>query len=297
MSNFAPSKLMDLLEKTGLDWLLVLFNEQRFLPEVVSPSRERIQQINAQVQEFDEHVIDDVIAHFEKLNDDTDKRWNYVEAKATTLLGFASIGTTFVLGISQFSFGTSDKELIMPLRIIIVGTYILIATSLFITITLSRKVMAVSASSIPKASDMLALRNWNRLKIQQQYAGSLFIAYEYNSEKINRKVSYLLGAEKWFNNTVLLLLGLLVLVGTALVIPSTQISGESQNVPAVETDVAPTVLLTLTQTTPISATLTFPSLNPITGTFQMQLSPLLTITKVAPMTPTITVSTTYGITP
>jgi hypothetical protein len=292
MSKPTKADYSNFWERTGLDWLPVLWNAKQYFPYAASPSKARIEQIEKQTGEIPEDAIDEVLVQFGKINEEVQRRWTYVEGKASTLLSFIGIGTTFAFGVSQFSFVSKDMILVAPLRIFVVAMYILITTSLFITITLVRKVISVAGASSPKPSDLLGLRGWNRLQIKQQHAANLLVAYEYNTSIVNNKVTYLMGVELWFGNTIFLLLVLLASIGVGLAVPSVQITVNS----SVSNSVNPSIQQ---QTTIVSPTLAITqSLIPTNFVSATMIPAMMTQTLPAPIiSPLVVLTNTTVVTP
>jgi hypothetical protein len=205
------------LEDSGLDWLPILVNERKYFPFSPSPyTDEESAEFAQRIREIDEQSLPYAISHLKDKFEEEEKRQSIIEAKATTLQGFAALAATFIVGFAQFLIGNSS--LASGLKIAVTILYFCIAFSLFMTVALSQRVVKTARYSRPQLTDWLALRDWNRQVISQQHANALVQSIQHNVARTNDKGTYLNGAQDWFRNSIYLLLVFTLLLFTAVVI-------------------------------------------------------------------------------
>lgn len=205
----------NLLEATGLDWLPVIVNPQK-LPTHHGISPEALHQLHQQIQAIDANYLDDVVAHLEQLVDEEDKRRLQVEGKATSLISYTAVASSLVIGFTQFNVGTN--ALVWFLRLPVTFLYICLALAFVITVVLATHAIKIATFQYPEPYDMLRMRDFNRDTIRKQRASSLLNAYTHNQVIVNKKITYVRGAQDWFRNAVLILVLLLGVLAFSLAI-------------------------------------------------------------------------------
>jgi hypothetical protein len=269
--------LQSFLEKSGLDWLPILVNEKGFFPFSQPPyTDEECAEFERRIREIDEESLPYTISNLKDRFEEEEKRRSTIEAKATTLQGFAALAATFIVGFAQFLIG--DSTLTSCLKVVIAILYFCIALSLLMTVALAQRAVKTAQYSRPQLTDWLALRDWNRLVISRQHASNLLKSIQNNIARNNDKGTYLNGAQDWFRNSIyLLLVFALLLFTTVVTAPSKQARQSDQPINVIvltptldmmstavptftpqqtDTPVLPTIMPVVTRTATPTVTLT-----------------------------------------
>jgi hypothetical protein len=121
--------------------------------------------------------------------------------------------------------------------------FILVVAALMLTLYLALKVVRISAYTYPSADDIFSLTTSSIQEVKRKRVSSLFYSSAQNTKLVNRKGTYLIGAEIWFKNSITLLMCITLLLGVNTFFKS---PGTTQT--AVVVQPTPT---TLVQSTPV----------------------------------------------
>jgi len=134
--------------------------------------------------------------------------------------------------------------------------YIAVVISLMMTILLAMKVVAVREYrfTYPKAIDIFDLSRASLHYVKRERVISLFYSFVKNAQIVNRKATFLAGAQVWLRNSIVLLLVLTLLLALytpfELFVPKTKVSVPTQQGPNVtlQPTLSPAVTLQSTHT-------------------------------------------------
>ncbi len=202
-----------LYERSALDWLPIIFNAEKYFPKSRRPDNSRRLTIAAQLRDVAGDNLSIALEQFDKLFNEEDERRKQVETKATNLIGFTAISSSFIVGFAQFLAGSNPVP--QPFRTIIILLYILIAVSLLVTVILAFRAVAISEFQIPLITN-ISIFEWNKDVINRKRAENLLFVWENNKAATNDKATYVKGAEDWFRNTIYLLLVLMVTMAATI---------------------------------------------------------------------------------
>ncbi len=268
------------IEHLGLDWFVILYRKPDFedtplpYPATLSEIRDKLDIL------WDEEKLDDALDFCSGLMKREEGRSDKVESKAFTLIGITGIATGFIIGFAGLLLDRG-KIASRPVLIVAAMLYILVAISLMWTIFLAMKVVTIGAYrfTYPSANDILELSDSSLRYVKRERVISLFYSFAQNARVVNRKATYLGGAQLWFRNSIILLLALTLFLAIYIVIdavtPASGISAPTPvSVPTTTLVPAPTDTL---QPTP---TLTYAPVIIPTATSPANLLPSPTITTV-----------------
>jgi hypothetical protein len=279
------SRVHEVIEKLGLDWFVLLSGKQAFedtlspnYPTTLSETREKFSGLQGD-------KLDDAIEYCSDCLDREDDRSDKIESKAFTLVGITGIATGFITGFAGLLLDQdkmTDGWILVPAVIL----YILVVISLMWTIYLAVKVVTVGdyKFTYPAAQDILEIGDTSPRTFKREYVASLFYSFARNQQVVNRKATYLGGAQLWFRNSVVLLLVLTLLLG--LYAP---FSSSSTGVQPSPSTVGGTATPQATTTTQPTAT--------VPHSPQPTFTPTITIPTVTPTLPPVTSSPTSTHTP
>ncbi len=270
------------IERLGLDWFVILVGKPAFedapLPYFItlSEARERFGDLEGE-------KLDDALEYCDELLRREENRSDKIESKAFTLIGITGIATGFITGFAALLLDR-DKLALAPILILAAALYVLVVLSLMFTIYLAVKVVTVGdyIFTYPSANDILELSKASLQYVKRERVASLFFSFAQNQRVVNRKATYLGGAQLWFRTSIILLLALTLLL--ALYAPF------NSSTPAPGAPV-PTVGLTVTVQPTAAPTDTLqptPTLTVVVPTD----TPTATPTATARPSPTITVTLT-----
>ena len=196
-----------ILEVTGLDWFVVLTGQPAFedaalpYPSTLAEIRDKLDIVD------DKDKLDDAVEFCQDLLDREMERADRIEAKAFTLLGITGIGTAFITGFAALLLDRG-KIASTPALITAAILFILAAVSFLWTISLATRVVAIGRYRFtrPSANDVFLLSSASLLTVKHERAVSLFHSFAQNVRQVDRKATYLGGAQLWFRNSITLLL-------------------------------------------------------------------------------------------
>jgi hypothetical protein len=215
-----------IIERLGLDWFILLIGKPAFedaplpYPTTFSEIREKLGDLR------DKEKLDDAIEYCSSLLKREEDRSDKVESKAFTLIGITGIATGFITGFAGLLL---DRDKITSTSVLIpaAALYILVVISLMWTIYLAVKVVIVGdyRFTYPSANDIFDLSNATLNHVKRERAASLFYSFAQNVQVVNRKATYLGGAQLWFRNSIVLLLVLTLLLAVCAPLMPTSVPG------------------------------------------------------------------------
>lgn len=248
-----------MVEQIGLDWFILLAGKPAF-EDVPPPHLSELSEIRQEFSDLTgDEKLDYAIHYCESLLKREDERSDKIESKAFTLIGITGTATGFITGFASLLLtqGKFRSDRILIAAIIL---YILVVISLMWTIYLAVQVVIVGGYwfTYPSGDDILKLPNASLSYIKRERVASLFYSLVQNTRVVNRKATFLGGAQLWFRNSIVLLLVLTLL----LAVYAFFVSGVPANTPAPTATLPLTPPLTLAPTNaarPAAATETSPS--------------------------------------
>jgi hypothetical protein len=200
-----------IIERLGLDWFILLIGKPAFedaplpYPTTFSEIREKLGDLR------DKEKLDDAIEYCSSLLKREEDRSDKVESKAFTLIGITGIATGFITGFAGLLL---DRDKITSTSVLIpaAALYILVVISLMWTIYLAVKVVIVGDYRFT-------------YHVKRERAASLFYSFAQNVQVVNRKATYLGGAQLWFRNSIVLLLVLTLLLAVCAPLMPTSVPG------------------------------------------------------------------------
>jgi hypothetical protein len=213
------TRIKSLFEHLGLDWFLVLAKDI----EIVR--RESLPSVSFDTLD-DAGKVDDALEFCNALAEKVQDRIQRIEAKATSLAGFAGAIMALTASLGGFlidpSKGWSTTALIIAAAIL----FFLVVVALLITLLVALRTVDVFLykQSEVAARDIFDLCGsaTTLLSVKRQRATDLFKAYEANVYVAREKATYLGGAQLWFRNALALLFLLSLTVGTQAVTSAVQ---------------------------------------------------------------------------
>lgn len=215
-----------LVERLGLDWFVLLIRKPAFedaplpYPTTLAEIRENFGSLR------EEEKLDDAIMHCAGLLKREEERAEKVESKAFTLIGITGIATGFITGFAGLLL---DQDKITSTWVLTpaAALYILVVISLMWTIFLAVKVVAIGdyRFAYPSSTDIFRLSDASLGYVKRERAVSLFYSFVQNVQVVNRKATYLGGAQLWFRNSIILLLVLTLLLAVYVPIQSLSPAG------------------------------------------------------------------------
>ncbi len=287
-----PRKRSSLAERVGLDWLLILVGNKPFpearspFPEAHLPYREGRARIREKFGDLHGEKLDDALAYCTDLLRREEDRSAKIEAKAFTLIGITGLTTAFITGFVGLLLDQGK----MPSAVIIGAAttlFVIVVASLMLTIYLAFRAVAVGDYRFmyPSANDIFALSTGCLQYVQRERVVDLFLSFAHNVGEINRKATYLGGAQVWFRNSLIALL--LLALSLAAYIPFRSPSPASGTPPATPVQ---GLVNTPQATLPTTSTPSTTPVQGLAGTPQATLP--ISSTPTALATPTVTFSPT-----
>ena len=267
-----------IIERLGLDWFVILVGKPAFedaklpYPETSSDIRDKFGNLD------DDDKLNDAVAYCTDLFKREENRSDKVESKAFALIGINGIAIGFITGFAALLLDRAKIDSSFILGILTV-LYILIVISVIWTIYLAVRVVVVSDYRFtnPSANDIFALSNTSLSRVKRERAVALFYSFVQNNRVVNRKATFLGGAQLWFRNSIVLLLALTLLLAVYIPFKSlAQSTGVSTPTPEPSATMQPTVEYTAT---PQPAPTTTVAVSPATPT--VTISSRTTITAIA----------------
>lgn len=277
------------LEQLGVDWFTVIFKSSDF-SDTPSPYPLSIKEISERFGDLsDEQKLDDAVSYCTNLLKREEDRLDKIESKAFTLIGITGIAAGFIVAFAGLLFDW-EKISSMPALVIASTLYVIVAMSLMLTIFLAIKVINIGDYHLtyPSANDIFKLSNANLSYVKRERVISLFYSFAHNVQIVNKKATYLGGAQLWFRNSIILLLSTALFF--AIYVPVVSYLNNSSG--GITTQSAPTPTYTPTASPTGTSTPTDTPTNTPTPTATLQ----PTFTPVPITSPTLTTTVTVSVT-
>jgi hypothetical protein len=202
-----------MVERLGLDWFVLLIGKPAFedsplpYPATLSEVREKLGDLR------DKEKLDDAVEYCAGLLKREEDRSDKVESKAFTLIGIAGIAAGFITGFAGLLLDQgklASTWVLIPAAVL----YVLVVISLIWTIFLAVKVVTVGdyKFTYPSANDVFELSSASLCHVKRERAASLFYSFAQNHQVVNRKATFLSGAQLWFRNSIFVLLAMTLLL-------------------------------------------------------------------------------------
>jgi len=201
--NKITSILRKIAEGIGLDEIPFAIGLVKFTSDApFFPTK--LKEIESKVEGLTGKKIEDSLSYCKEMLDSENRRGEKIEKKASSLLGVTGISTAFITGVMSL---ISDNQIPILFWLILVQ-YILIVLSLTLTVLLASRVIIVGEYkyAYPDISDVLRIGSQNLEKVKIERISSYLYCYANNYKIHNSKASYLIGAQSWFRNTIILFL-------------------------------------------------------------------------------------------
>jgi hypothetical protein len=194
-------------DRTALDWFWILLNESKRFPHETRPAPTRSKIIEESLTSADESLLDYIIGQLEKSIEGEEQRRATIEGKATNISGFSGVLIALLAGFAN--------ALLEDESIIISVLFFVVILALVMTITLSVRALRLRGSQQPNVKDILRITSISKPAFLRSYAAALLVSYEDKQAVDNDRGTYLLGAEDWFRNAMIMLtiLVLAVVIG------------------------------------------------------------------------------------
>jgi len=264
MSNWRLT-VYRIIERLGLDWLVLLAGKPAF-EDPPSPYPTTFLEIRKKFGDLrDTEKLDDALGYCTGLLNREEKRLDKIEAKAFTLIRITSIATGLITGLTGLFL---SQEQITSAWLLILILYVLAIASLLFTIFLANKVVTVGDywSTYPSANDIFKLSNATLHYVRRERVVSLFYSFAQNQRMVNRKATFLRGAQHWFKNALTLLLTLTLTLLLALYIPfrlSTSTPAGTSAPTVTPSPIQPTIVPTDTPQSSFTPTVVVPTNTPV----------------------------------
>jgi len=250
-----------LAERVGLNWFSLLVGKLAF-EDAPLPYPATLPEVRQRLGSLGKKKLDDALEYCNGLLEREEKRLDKVESKAFTLIGITGIAAGFITGFAGLFL---DRDKITSLWALIPAAilYILVVISSMLTIFLAIKVVTVGdyRFTYPKATDIFDLSRVSLEAVRRERAASLFYSFAQNCRVVNRKATFLSGAQLWFRNSIILLLILTFFLAIPAFFMPTATSGVSTPTVGATTTVQPA---TKTSDTPQPAATPTIAVQPVT---------------------------------
>lgn len=246
-----------LMNSVGLKWIAILFRglDEEGQAENRAKNDKELTSLQSYVGKVSSDQSATIIEEIKRLENDDRDREKTIESKAVTLIGSITLASTFIVGVSQLSLSNSIYS--SWLHILILALYVFLGCSLFLTISLALKATQVGRYR-PKSPSLINLwdqwgqKEGNPDEAYHDQAVTRLYIYIYTRCLINFKAMYVIGAQCWFRNTVVLLFFLSMALGFPRLVSSNQTNTSSvTSTPVLPTQTftnTPTLLPSLTST-------------------------------------------------
>ena len=199
-------QVLKILEISGLDLIPYAIGHSKFPSEPISETT-KLDQIRNQVRELGTKETDDALSFSKGLLDEESARGDKIEGKAYNLISVSGISVAFITGI--YTLLPKDAPATFSMALIgLLVIYFFIVISLTLTVLLASKVIIVGEYkySSPNIEDVFSMGSQPLLETKKDRLSTYIYSYAKNSQIHNTKGSYLIGAQLWFRNSVILFL-------------------------------------------------------------------------------------------
>ena len=212
---------------TGLDYVPYL-TVRHFADEAASafPAAGQTDGLLGEVR--DENTVEDELAFSMDLLDHEEQRRDSMERKAFTLLGTTGVATAFVVGFAGLMLDGSKLGVGVFMGCVAV-LYFVIVSALLLTILLALRVVEVGTYrfAYPGVDEVRHLGEVPLIVAKRERAGTVLRCFERNHAVVNGKANYLIGAQVWFRNAMVLLFLLATLLAGRAVLGNGPAPGTS----------------------------------------------------------------------
>jgi len=192
------------LEVTGIDLIPYAIGISKFgssTPFVPT----NFSDIRKKVQSLDVKKLDEALKYSKELLDEESVRGEKTESKAYNLIGVTGVSAAFITGISSLFPKESQTASSLSLTILLVS-YLLIVISLTLTVLLASRAVIVRSYTHPDIADVFLMESRSLKEIKIDRLTTYMYCYAKNFQTHNIKVSYLIGAQLWFRNSIIIFL-------------------------------------------------------------------------------------------
>lgn len=219
LAEYLAFSLKTLAERLGLDWIGVLFRaiaRRGWYEPPIPPYPYEAAEIDKRLGQLTHQRIEYALAYCTTLHERALSRSEKIESKAVLLLGTTGITSAFVVGFASFLL-SSGKD--FPTGFLVAGAvcYFALILALVMTILLASRVVAVEKYTYPGAQRVFRFSSSSVTETKRQHVIDLFESFAKNVHVANTKATYLIGAQKWFVNAIVILLFIALLI--AIYIP------------------------------------------------------------------------------
>lgn len=212
MTTRKPCWLERVLKVTGLDLFPIVFHEPNW-HEAKSPYPNNEKKVRERLGDLtDSKKILEAVEYCSNLLRREEDRIGKIESKAFTIMSVTGVASGLITAFATFLLSLSAPILTIVLAVLFGCTVIAVT----MTLILSFKVNQVGhyKTSYPDPQIVFMLKDNNLESVQLEHAVSLFQSFAQNQGVANRKATYLIGAQVWFRNSILLML----LIGLSLAV-------------------------------------------------------------------------------
>ncbi len=198
-----------ILEATGIDLLPYAIGLSKF--KSYPPFEPvKLTEIREKVQSLDTKELDDALEYSKELLDEESSRGEKTEGKAYNLIGVTGISAAFITGISSFL--PSEKTTLTFPVILLLFFYLFVVLSLTLTVLLASRVVMVRNYTYPDIADIFKMGSLSLVETKKDRLATYMYCYAKNCQTHNIKVSYLIGAQLWFRNSIIAFLALAIIL-------------------------------------------------------------------------------------
>jgi len=242
--------LKGLWESIGLDWIPILVDDRKFAKHPTEDP-ELYWSFKDQQSDLKGESLKTVIQDLEKRQAEEEKRQDTIEAKAFALISLTGLASALTIGFVEFII--ADHPYPTWFRLIVLSLYALIGFCFLTTTIFASRAIRVRGQKFmsPLVSNLWALREDNTDQIFQEKAATLLQSYINNMGLINDKATYVIAAQHWFRNIVILLFLVPVCFGVSSLISQ---DTTSPSTPTSNPTIAATITNTLIFTPTLAAT-------------------------------------------
>ncbi|MHA1972565.1 MAG: hypothetical protein ACTSW1_06220 [Candidatus Hodarchaeales archaeon] len=145
------------------------------------------------------------LTNIKELYQEEENRKNTAESKATTLLGFAGLITSFIVGYGDFLFSNRDTLDFIPLLVLGI-TYALTIIFIIISIIFSIKSLSIGVYHKNKHADnIFTFQDLNEVDIIKNWIATTIYSINNNLDTINKKVDYVKDSQTYFSKGIICL--------------------------------------------------------------------------------------------
>jgi len=243
--------IKNFMDITGIDLIPYAIGVSKFISKPpFEPTK--LSDINENIQGLNTEELDEALKYSKEILDEENARGEKAESKTYNLIGVTGISAAFITGFS--SLFPKETQLISPLlTTLIITFYILIVISLTLTVLLASRAVTVRSYTRPDIANIFQMRKQSLQEAKSDRLATYIYCYSKNCQTHNIKVSYVIGAQLWFRNSVVFFLILAFILITSLIGNT-----KNNNIPNAETP-SPTATIQITHTDNLSTATSQPT--------------------------------------